>query len=333
MRKPRIEDVAAAAGVSPMSVSRALRGIEGVSPSTSERILRAAAELDYVPDSNARALSTARSAMVAVSLPTLFNDVFADILFGMRRTLEQAGYATILDTSDYDTDRELAWYGRVRGWRPAAFVLTGTDHSPTLREQLRSDGLPTLEVWDVCDDPIDICVGIDHRSAGAGLGARVAELGYRAPAFVGSAPGLDTRADRRAEGISEAFREAGGRALTRIVVENENAFVAGSLGYGLLDRRDPPDVVFFLNDHMAFGGLVAALTAGDDVPGSLGIVGFNRLDLTCVLDRRITTMETPRRQMGLAGARNLLARLHGVRPERTVTLPCRVVLGDTTRTL
>ncbi|RED18046.1 LacI family DNA-binding transcriptional regulator [Pontivivens insulae] len=331
MAKSSIHDVAKAAGVSIMTVSRAVRGVNGVSEATRLRVLEIAKTLNYVPNGNARALATTGSNMIGISLPTLFNDVFADVLLGMRRTFQQAGYDSVVDTTDYSSDGELQFIERILQWQPLAVILTGVDHDETVRARLPRANIATLELWDITDHPIDFCVGIDHREAGVALGRHLVEKGYRAPAFIGAPAGKDTRADKRVEGLVEAFRAAGGRTLRRISVSDDNAFISGYTGFEQIDRDRRPDVVLFLNDHMAFGGLMRAEQEGLRVPDDIGIVGFNELAITKVLPRRITTMSTPRRQIGLVGARNLLARLNGVTvPEKTI-LPCTLVPGQTTR--
>lgn len=325
-----IQDVAKAADVSMMTVSRAVRGLNGVSDPTRVRVLQIARDLGYVPNSNARALVGTSSRLIGISLPTLFNDVFADVLLGMRRTFEQAGYSCLVQTTDYDILREERWTSQLLEWRPAAVIMTGVDHDDSISDRLRQDNLPTVEIWDVTDDPIDMCVGIDHFAAGLELGEYVARLGYRKPAFVGLPCGADLRADKRVAGLVQAFRSVGADAFQRIVVEPNNAFLMGNQGFDALPRQNRTDVMFFLNDHMAFGGMMAAERAGMSVPRDLGIVGFNGLDLNNVLPRPLTTMATPRRQMGLVTARHLLARLNNLAPPRINRLPCTLVPGHTT---
>lgn len=326
-----IHDVSRIAGVSVMSVSRAMRGVEGVSEETRNRILRIARELHYTPNSNARALARTEADLIGISLPTLFNDVFADVLLGMRRVLDAQGYSVVVDTTNYSTQSERSFVDRLLQWRPGALVLTGSRHDAGLRQMIEAAGVRALEIWDVTDTPIDICVGIDHRAAGYDLGREMVALGYRSPAFIGLAEGRDPRADLRAEGLAQAFAEVGGRGLKRIGAEASNSFVMGAEGYSAIDQSDHPDVLFFLNDHIAFGGLCRAEQMGKSVPEDFGIVGFNSLDLTKVLPRQLTTMATPRRDIGLIGARNLIAALNGVEVAPTTTLPCKFIPGQTTR--
>jgi LacI family gluconate utilization system Gnt-I transcriptional repressor len=327
-----IKEIGQAVGVSMMTVSRALRGVEGVSAQMRAEILRAAKALDYRPNRNARSLATANSALIGISLPNLFSDVFPEILDGMRATFSHAGFDTVIDTTDYDPTREAAWVERMLDWNAAGLVLSGVDHAPELRQRLRDLKVPTLEIWDVSDDPIDICVGVDHVVAGLELGAHLLACGYRRPAFVGVPEGRDRRADKRLAGLRDACASAGIDDIAVERVDLRSSFEAGMLGtVRLLDRELPlPDVICYLNDHLAFGGMAACERQGLSVPADIGVAGFNGLEINKVLPRPITTLVTPRRKMGMVGARNLVARINGARIERRVAIPAELFEGGTT---
>ncbi len=326
----KIGDVARSAGVSIMSVSRALRGLEGVSEETRARIVRAARELGYVPSRLAGSLAQATSTLVCISVPTLFDAVFAEIIAGMRETLSHAGLETIIETSDYDEAREAAWIERMVTWSPAALVLSGIDHKPNVRSRLKAAGMPVMELWDVTEDPIDLCVGIDHRAVGYDMGAHLLQKGYRAPAYVGITHGRDTRAEKRMAGLAAAFAEAG-KELAQIHIDAPPSFEAGRDGAERgLEMRPRPDVICFLNDHLAFGGLMACESGGVRVPDEIGIVGFNGLNINNVLPRRLTTSATPRALMGKTAARMLVAAIRGVRTDTRVAMPVSIEQGETT---
>jgi len=104
----KIEDVAKRANVSIMSVSRAIRGVEGVSEKKRVEILKIARQMKYMPNSNARSLAVANSNLIGISLPTFAGEVFGDILKGMRQTFDQAGYSSVIDTTEYSRDAELS---------------------------------------------------------------------------------------------------------------------------------------------------------------------------------------------------------------------------------
>jgi len=331
--KTKIEDVATAAGVSIMTVSRALRGVEGVSEQRRQEIVEIARRLRYVPNSNARSLVGDQSALIGISLPTLFNDVFADILEGMRGAFDAAGFATVVNTTEYQREREKDWVNRVLTWRPSAMVLTGADHDPAVVEILRESRVPVLEVWDFSAEPIDICVGIDHEKAGYQIASKLRGRGYRRPAFVGFASGHDPRAERRLSGVQRAFAD---NAAYEVRVARPKADSPYQVGYeGLkqlwLDGVEKPDIIFFLSDHLAFGAMMACEELEISTPDDVGLVGFNGLPITTVLPKKLTTVITPRRRMGTLGASCLIARINGVRSDLSSELETEIVLGGTTR--
>ena len=331
-KRPKIEDVARLAGVSIMSVSRAMRGVEGLSLETRGRIIAAADRLGYTPNRAAGSLATAASNLIGISVPTFFGTVFAEIIEGMRGPLHRAGFDTMIETSDYSRRREEAWIERIIKWSPAAIVLSGTDHSAKSRERLLHSKIPTLEVWDVAEHPIDVCVGIDHVAAGRNMGETLLGLGYRKPAYVGVAAGRDPRAEKRFRGLSEPFAASGHPFIDNIRINGPSSFEAGRDGSALaLDSvSGPPDVLCFLNDHLAFGGLMECAARGLAVPEDIGIVGFNDLGINTVLPQRLTTSKTPRTLIGTTGAKLLIAALRGVRQDRTIELPVEIIAGETT---
>jgi LacI family gluconate utilization system Gnt-I transcriptional repressor len=216
-------------------------------------------------------------------------------------------------------------------WSPAALVLSGVDQAKDTRERLKGAGLPIMQLWDVTDDPIDLCVGVDHHAIGLEMGRHLIHLGYQAPAYVGIASGRDPRAEKRCAGLAEAFKEAG-LSLTYVRVDVAPSFEAGHIGMQqALDRPQRPDVVCFLNDHLAFGGLTMCQARGMDVPGDIGVVGFNGLNINNVLPRQITSTVTPRNLMGKTAARMLVAAIRNVRAERRITMPAPIHHGATTR--
>jgi LacI family gluconate utilization system Gnt-I transcriptional repressor len=311
-----------------MTVSRALRGVEGVSERKRTEILKLARQMKYVPNSNARSLVVSNSNLIGISFPTFAAEVFAEILNGMRGTFDTAGYSSVIDTTDYSRTAELSWVKRLLSWQPAAIILTGIDHDNQTRELLRASKIPVLEIWDHTDDPIDACVGIDHFAAGQLIGQHAFELGYKAPAFVTTPSGHDIRADARREGVRSVYAGTDVRTSRPPL---DNAFLTGFVGTESLIADKSPDVIFYLNDHMAFGGLMACRKLGLSVPDQIGIIGFNGLDIIDVLPVKLTTVKTPRKTMGILGARAILARIHGIPAVPPQALPVEFVPGETTR--
>ena len=161
----RMEDVARHAGVSQMTVSRALRTPDKVAPATRARIAAAIAELDYVPDLVAGGLAARRSRLVAVIVSTLENSIFAATVQGLDAALRDQGYAVLLGSSDYSREGEEELLRAVLGRRPDGIVLTDYVHTPAAQRLLRAAGIPVVETWELPAAPLDLAVGFSNLAA------------------------------------------------------------------------------------------------------------------------------------------------------------------------
>ncbi|MEM8915076.1 MAG: LacI family DNA-binding transcriptional regulator, partial [Pseudomonadota bacterium] len=316
-----------------MSVSRAMRGVEGVSAAKRAEILRVANRMGYRPNRMAGSLAAANSTLIGVSVPTLFDAVFAEIFDGMRAAFISAGFQTVIETTEYFEDREEQWVERMISWHPAGIILSGVHHSDGTRSKLAEARIPVLEIWDHSDEPIDLCVGINHNLAGYEMGQYLLNLGYRRPAYVGVEHNRDRRAEGRFDGLQKAFAEAGVALVTNTRIASRPSFEAGLAGVErvLNEADEPPDIIYFLNDHMAFGGMMACERYGLPVPERVAIVGFNGLNINAVLRKKITTSVTPRHQMGAKAAQMIVAKIFGARTDRHVQMPVEIFAGQTTR--
>ena len=151
----KMADVAAAAGVSPMTVSRAFRSDASVGGATRARILRIADDMGYVFDSTASNLRSQRTGFVATTIPSLNNANFADTVRGLTETLADHDLQDLLGYTDYNTATEERLVGQLLRRRPDAIVVTGGTHTARTRMLLGAAGVPVVEMWDLPDDPID----------------------------------------------------------------------------------------------------------------------------------------------------------------------------------
>jgi len=143
-----LADVAGVAGVSPITVSRALRGERAVDPSLVARVKAAADRLGYVPDPAARALASRHSTHVALLIPMLSNALFVDVLEGVQGTLRRAGYQTLIGVTHYDAGEEQLLLGEQLLHRPAGLVVTGLERSDATRELIRASGVPCVHLME-----------------------------------------------------------------------------------------------------------------------------------------------------------------------------------------
>lgn len=312
-RRPRatgrvtLGDVAAAAGVSPITVSRALRGERSVAAELVERVRAAAQQLGYVPDPAARALASARSSHVAVLIPLLTNTLFVDLLEAVHRTLLPAGYQTLIGVTHYDPLEEEQLLNSYMAHRPAGLIVTGFDHTDASRHLIAASRVPCVHVMETTHDEGVHSVGFSQADAGHAITAHLLARGYKRIAFV--ATQLDPRVMQRAEGYRRCLREAGcyDPKLELLNPERSSLALGGQLFEQMLRTHPDVDAIFFCNDDLAQGGLLAALRLGVAVPGTVAVAGFNDLNGSDQMLPPLTTVRTPRTRIGEEAARMLLS--------------------------
>ncbi|MBW6422265.1 LacI family DNA-binding transcriptional regulator [Rhizobium sp. XQZ8] len=304
MRKSTLEEVAAAAGVSKMTASRALRGTPDVSSETRQRVLQAAEQLSYIGNRLALSLSSQRTNLVAVVVPSMSNIVFPEVLAGISAGLEGSGMQAVFGISDYDAAKEREIIHDMLSWQPSAIIVTGLDQPEETVRMLKSAGIPVIQVMDLDGDPIDFNVGLSHGRAGEEMARALVGAGRKRFGYIGSALERDLRAAKRKAGFEKVLKQNG---LHFVEQQIDSTFSSIALGKRLtttmLASVPDLDCLYYTNDDMATGGLFACMELGVAVPEKLLIAGFNGLDLASALPVRIATSRSPRRVMGETAAR------------------------------
>jgi LacI family repressor for deo operon, udp, cdd, tsx, nupC, and nupG len=327
-----IFDVARRAGVSASTVSRSLRGSAKVSERTRERVLRAAAELHYVPSPAASRLASGRTHAIGVIVPFDTRWFFTEVLTGVEGTLRDAGYDLLLYNVGDAGGRKRFFATMPLHRRVDAVLAVASSLEQTEQEALRALQVPLA----VVGTPVGGCsrVGVDDR-AGAGMAVRhLVLLGHRDIVMISGEPadpvGRTTTAARRA-GFEAALAEAGIDAgPDRVVPEPWGVTGGMRAAEQLLTRRTLPTAIFAESDEMALGALQVLRRAGLDVPGRISLVGFDDHEMAPAGD--LTTIAQPVRRQGELAACRLLDVLAGREPDEPVDLelPTRLVVRGTT---
>ncbi len=266
--KANLEDIASAAGVSKMTVSRVLRGGSGFSDDTRDRVLQVAERLGYIPNRLAAAFgSDQASTLVGMCVPRLTSGLFGHVLDGVDRALSRLGFQLMIGATSHSTTEEEAWVRQVASWRPAGLILSGRTHTPATVDLLRKSGMPVVEIWDLTTSPIDMAVGFSHFDCGAEMGQHLIRRGRRRAGFVGALARADVMGAARLDGFRAALAEGGVPLADQEVLHDAPGFYAGYYGLEtLLSRRADLDAVYFHNDEMAIGGLAFCRRAGCACP-------------------------------------------------------------------
>lgn len=313
-----LADVAQAAGVSPITVSRALRGERAVDPALVERVSAAARTLGYVPDPAARALASQRSAHVTVLIPMLSNALFVDVFEAVQRSLRPAGYQTLMGVTHYNLDEEELLLREQLLQRPAGLLVTGLERSDAARALIAQSRVPCVHLMEMSGASGVYSVGFSQLEAGAEMTRHLLGRGRRRIAF--AAAQLDARTLQRLDGWRRELGAAGLHDAALQWLDPAPSSIA--LGAQMFERimREQPgvDAVFFCNDDLAQGALLAALRLGIAVPEQVAVAGFNDLTGSDQMLPTLTTVRTPRADIGTAAARMLLSLMNG----ETVATPC-----------
>ncbi|WP_290438683.1 LacI family DNA-binding transcriptional regulator [Rhodobacter sp. 24-YEA-8] len=331
-----LRDVSEASGVSEMTVSRVLRNRGDVSETTRARVLEAARRLGYVPNKIAGALASQRVNLVGVVIPSLSNMVFPEVMTGISKTLEDTGLQPVVGVSNYQIDREEQVIYEMLSWRPSGLIVAGLEHSAASKAMLAQAGIPIVEIMDIDGTAVDSMVGISHRRAGRKMAEAIIAAGYRKIAFLGThMPTNDHRARKRLEGFEEALAAAGLSLVDREFYSGGSALAKGrEMTEALLKRRPDVDFLYYSNDMIGAGGLLWCLEQGLDVPGRIGLAGFNGVELLDGLPRRLATMDACRLETGVAAAEIIAGkRSSGVIGGEVIEFEPKLQPGDTIRKL
>lgn len=303
-RRPlTLRDVSEASGVSEMTVSRVLRNRGDVSGTTRERVLEAARSLGYVPNKIAGALASQRVNLVGVVIPSLSNLVFPEVLTGISDKLDGTGLQPVFGVTNYLPDREEQVIYEMLSWRPSGLIVAGLEHTDAARAMMAQSGIPIVEIMDIDGEAVDSAVGISHRRAGRQMAEAIIAAGYRKIAFLGTQMPNDHRARKRLEGFEEALALAGLTLVEREYYSGGSALLKGrEMTATVLSRRPDVDFLYYSNDMIGAGGLLYCLDQGIDVPGKVGLAGFNGVDLLDGLPRRLATMDACRLEIGRKAA-------------------------------
>ncbi len=329
-----LRDVSEASGVSEMTVSRVLRNRGDVSARTREKVLQAARTLGYVPNKIAGALASQRVNLVAVVIPSLSNMVFPEVLTGITHVLDETDLQPVVGVTNYSPEREEKVLYEMLSWRPSGVIVAGLEHSDASRTMLQAADIPIVEIMDTDGEPIDTAVGISHRRAGREMAQEIIAAGYRKIGFLGTKMPLDHRARKRFEGFTEALAKSGIEVADQEFYSGGSALLKGrEMTRAILERTPDLDFIYYSNDMIGAGGLLYCLEQGFDIPGRIGLAGFNGVELLDGLPLGLATMDACRFDIGQKAAGVIAGRAAGGQaPEsRVVELTPRLEPGDTLR--
>jgi DNA-binding LacI/PurR family transcriptional regulator len=307
-RRPTSFDIAALAGVSQPTVSRALSGNPAVSAATRARVLAAAEQLNYKVDKNASGLRLRHSRTLALLFfeegsaeGTAINPFYLSLLGPMVRRCAAHGYDLLISFQQLSSD----WHVDYEDSRKAdGIILLGygdyLEYRPRL-EQLIEKGAHFVRWGSGADGEPGATVSSDNEQGGFEATSHLLQKGHRNIAFVGTATAGYPDFLHRWRGYCRALRAAGIRVDERLRIDGDASEAAGRAAIvGLLARGIEFDAVFAASDVAAIGAMHALQDAGRRIPDDVAIVGFDDLSAASLSSPPLTTVTQDAHRAGEA---------------------------------
>jgi LacI family transcriptional regulator len=325
-------DVAARAGVSVATVSRALSGDpKRVSAPVLQRIIDAAEELDYIPNNLARNMRAGSSRILGLVISDIGNPFFTAVVRGVEDVAQRHGYSLVLSNTDEDPDREAASLGVMAAERAAGLIIATTNENGTALRRFADMGMAIVAIdRHIADLPTDSVV-VDNESASHEAVTHLVRLGHRRIAIVGGPSDADTARERR-RGYERALTEARIAIEPELVRAGDFRETAGlTVTRELLDLPVPPSAIFAVNNLTTIGVLGALRERGVEVPTAMSVVGFDDIPTAELLHPPLTVVQQPTYRVGARAADLLIRRLR--EPEaavKEVVLSARLIVRGST---
>jgi LacI family transcriptional regulator, gluconate utilization system Gnt-I transcriptional repressor len=315
----RMRDVAKQAGVSPMTVSRALRDPSKVSEGVRRRVEEAVRAVGYVPNRLAGNLSSMRSNVIGLVVPSLDNSLYAPTIQSISAVLRDSGYQLMIADCGYSLEGEEALITAFLAQQVAGLMLHDTRHTRTACEMIRRAGVPVVETGTLVPDPLDMVVSYSNQDAAGAMVRHLHRLGYRRIAFVSLPAGNNDRSRDRQAGYRAALAALDLPAEPGLMLEMPPGLASGAEAVvRLMQSPTPPDAIFMAGDVLAAGALFECQRRGWAVPGKVALAAFDDIDMLRHVVPPITTLRLPRSGIGRRGAEVLLDRIEGRCKERVV---------------
>ncbi|HLZ57687.1 MAG TPA: LacI family DNA-binding transcriptional regulator [Ktedonosporobacter sp.] len=339
---PSIVHVAERAGVSIATASRVMSNSSyPVSPATRQKVLEAATELGYTPNSLARSLRSQHSKLIAVLVGDNADPYFAEIMRGVEEIANEHGYLTIVCNSDRNPVKELHYLRTLRDYRADGVIFAGgglneAGHNQRITEIAHEMMERGAAVITLAQHMLQVpSIQADNQGGARKMTERLIELGHRRIAFV-TGPSNLTVAAMRLQGYMAAMHEAGLEIDPELLLEgNFNQPGGEQAAHRItqipIERR--PTAVFAGNDATAFGVMLGLVQHGWHVPNDISVCGFGDLPMAQVVMPPLTTVHIPVRDLGRSGALKLLAILRQEEVSWLEVVPTTIIERSSTAPL
>jgi len=325
-RVTKITDVAKAAETSPATVSRVLNGTGGVSNDLANRVLKAAAALEYVPCGSARALRRQSASVWAAIVSDIENPFFTAVVRGIEDGARAQNHRLVLCNSDEDLEREADYIDVAVAERMAGVVIAVASAKESSLSALTERRVPVVAIDRSAGRDIDAVV-VDNRLGAEEATRHLIDHGSRRVACITGPTRVNT-ANERLEGYRRALAHAGA-AIDEELIQRADYKESGGhqAALSLLSSRHPPDALFIANNPMAAGALRAIRELGLAIPKDVALVAFDDSPWTTLTSPQLSVVSQPAYEIGRVAA-ELLGSAGTERSARTIVLSPRLIVRE-----
>jgi DNA-binding LacI/PurR family transcriptional regulator len=325
-----LKDVALRAGVSTSAVSRAFTDGASVSQKMRQKVEKAAAELGYSPNFLARSLTTRRTRLIGLVSNNFHNPIFLQVFDLFTRGLQDINLRPLLVNLSDETAPEKS-LRMLQQYSVDGAIVASSTLPPVFSKAFREQGLAVVNTFGRYTSSPDVhVVGIDNVEAGRIAARELVARGYRSVAFLGG-PQAATSTQDRLKGFLEELALHPGIQSSHSYAE-AYSFVAGRREMQRLLQGAPAEAYFCGDDVLSIGALSAIKDAGLEVPGDVGIIGLNDMEMASWQNINLTTIHQPIKQIVKASVELMAALME--EPDRypeARLFPCKVVERGTLR--
>lgn len=319
-----LKDVAERAGVSRSAVSRTFTDGASVSARTRAKVEQAADELGYAPNALASSLTTGRTKLIGLIANNFHNPLILEVFDLFTRGLQDRGLRPLLVNLSGATD-PAASVRMLRQYSVDGVIVASSTLPPSFAAAFRQAGLPVVHAFGRPAPAPDVpVVGIDNIACGRMAAEALIQRGYGRVAFLGG-PQAATSTQDRAAGFLNALAAHPGITVTTSFA-TDYSFDAGRTEMHRLLTHSPAQAYFCGDDLLAVGAMSAIEEAGLSVPGDIGLIGLNDMEMSRWQNIGLTTIRQPVAEIIDAAIELVVATIeHPERPPEVRLFPCSVI--------
>lgn len=332
-----IKDIARELGISPSTVSRALKDHPDISPSTKSQVRELVEKLKYRPNAVALSLRSRKSYTIAIIVPQIVHHFFSSVISGIEEVAQAAGYNVMIFQSNESYDREVAiTQSLVSNQADGLLVsISKTSRQFAHFRELMNEGLPLVFFDRACEELDADRVIVDDFTGAFNAVEYLIQTGCRRIAHF-SAPQHLQIGYQRKRGYISALEKHGIEPDESLMVKCDTHELALEITPGIMRLSQPPDAIFAVNDMTATGVLRVLKQMRFRIPEDVSVIGFTDGLVATVTDPPLTTVSQHGFDMGKKAAEMLLKRIDALEedyPAITEVIPTELVVRETTRPL